>query len=159
MAYRAFVLTSSDSCFAGQKENVSGPTAMEMLREAGWEIAGYALLPDERDQLSDKLREVCDSGVAELIVTTGGTGFSARDCMPEATADACERMVPGIPEAMRYYSLQITPRAMLSRAAAGIRGGTLIVNLPGSPKAVRENLGSIIDTLEHAVRMMQGRGH
>ena len=159
MPYKAFVLTSSDSGFAGEREDLSGPLAMDMLREAGWEIAGYALLPDDRERLADKLREVCDSGEADLLVTTGGTGFSKRDCMPEATADAAERMVPGIPEAMRWYSLQITPRAMLSRAAAGIRGSTLIVNLPGSPKAVRENLSAILDTLEHAVHMMQGRGH
>ena len=159
MSYRAFVLTSSDSCSAGLREDVSGPTAAEMLREAGWEIVGYAVLPDDRELLAAKLREICDAGEAELLVTTGGTGFSARDCMPEATADAAERMVPDIPEAMRYYSLQITPRAMLSRAAAGIRGNTLIVNLPGSPKAVRENLGAIIDTLGHAVHMMRGEGH
>ena len=159
MPYKAFVLTSSDSGYAGEREDLSGPLAMEMLRGAGWEIAGYALLPDDRALLADKLREVCDSGEAELLITTGGTGFSKRDCMPEATEDAAERMVPGIPEAMRWYSLQITPRAMLSRAAAGIRGNTLIVNLPGSPKAVRENLSAILDTLEHAVHMMQGRGH
>jgi molybdenum cofactor synthesis domain-containing protein len=159
MSYRAFVLTSSDSGFAGEREDVSGPTAMELLRGAGWEIVGYALLPDDHRQLTQKLCQVCDSGEAELLITTGGTGFSARDCMPEATADAAERMVPGIPEAMRWYSLQITPRAMLSRAAAGIRKNTLIVNLPGSPKAVRENLGAILDTLEHAVHMMRGQGH
>ena len=159
MSYKAFVLTSSDSGYAGEREDLSGPLAMDMLREAGWEIAGYALLPDDRLRLADKLREVCDGGEADLLITTGGTGFSKRDCMPEATADAAERMVPGIPEAMRWYSLQITPRAMLSRAAAGIRGNTLIVNLPGSPKAVKENLSAILDTLEHAVHMMRGHGH
>jgi molybdenum cofactor synthesis domain-containing protein len=159
MAYRFFVLTSSDSGYAGEREDISGPTAAAMLREAGWEQTGYALLPDDRELLSQKLREVCDKRQAELLITTGGTGFSRRDCMPEATAAVCERMVPGIPEAMRYYSLQITPRAMLSRAAAGICGDTLIVNLPGSPKAVRENLSAILDTLEHAVHMLQGQGH
>ena len=159
MGYRFFVLTSSDSGYAGEREDLSGPLAASILREAGWEPAGYALLPDERQLLADKLREVCDSGEADLLLTTGGTGFSPRDCMPEATADAAERMVPGIPEAMRWYSLQITPRAMLSRAAAGIRKNTLIVNLPGSPKAVRENLSAILDTLEHAVHMMRGQGH
>ena len=159
MPYRAYVLTSSDSGYAGQREDVSGPTAMEMLREAGYEIAGYALLPDEFSVLTEKLIAVCDSEEAELLITTGGTGFSARDCMPEATLAAAERAVPGIPEAMRWYSLQVTPRAMLSRAAAGLRGSTLIVNLPGSPKAVRECLGFILPTLEHAIRMMQGGGH
>ena len=111
MPYKAFVLTSSDSGYAGEREDLSGPLAMEMLRGAGWEIAGYALLPDDRTMLADKLKEVCDSGEAELLITTGGTGFSRRDCMPEATADAAERMVPGIPEAMRWYSLQITPNS------------------------------------------------
>lgn len=159
MSYRAFILTSSDSGYAGEREDISGPTAAEMLREAGWEIAGYALLPDDRELLASRLREVCDSGEADLLITTGGTGFSPRDCMPEVTAEVAERMVPGIPEAMRFYSLQITPRAMLSRAAAGIRANTLIVNLPGSPKAVRENLGAILGTLEHAMHMLAGQGH
>ena len=157
--FRFYVLTSSDSGYAGQREDISGPTAAAMLREAGWEQTGYALLPDERQLLAEKLREVCDSGAADLLITTGGTGFSTRDCMPEVTAEVSERMVPGIPEAMRWYSLQITPRAMLSRAAAGIRKNTLIVNLPGSPKAVRENLSAILPTLEHAIRMLQGGGH
>ena len=159
MSYRFCILTSSDSGFAGQREDLSGPAAAAMLREAGWEQTGYWLLPDDRQMLAEKLREVCDSGLAELLVTTGGTGFSARDCMPEATADVAERMVPGIPEAMRWYSLQITPRAMLSRAAAGIRKNTLIVNLPGSPKAVKENLAAILPTLDHAVKMMLGGVH
>ena len=159
MSYRAYVITSSDSGFAGEREDISGPVAGEMLKEAGFELAGYALLPDERLLLADKMREICDRGEADLIVTTGGTGFSARDCMPEATADISERAVPGIPEAMRWYSLQITPRAMLSRAAAGIRKNTLIVNLPGSPRSVRENLGFILPSLDHAIQMMHGGGH
>ena len=159
MSYRAYVITSSDSGYAGEREDVSGPVAGEMLKEAGFELVGYALLPDERLLLADRMREICDRGEADLIVTTGGTGFSARDCMPEATADIAERSVPGIPEAMRWYSLQITPRAMLSRAGAGIRGNTLIVNLPGSPRAVRENLGFILPSLDHAIQMMHGGGH
>lgn len=159
MSYRAYVITSSDSGYAGEREDISGPTARKMLEEAGYTIAGYALLPDDRKVLADKLREICDNGEADLLITTGGTGFSARDCMPEATADVSERMVPGIPEAMRWYSLQITPRAMLSRAAAGIRKNTLIVNLPGSPKAVKENLGFILSSLDHAIEMMAGHGH
>ncbi|MBQ6465387.1 MAG: MogA/MoaB family molybdenum cofactor biosynthesis protein [Oscillospiraceae bacterium] len=159
MSKRVYVITSSDSCYAGEREDISGPTAIAMLREAGWELTGYAVLPDERQLLAEKLRAVCDGGLAELLITTGGTGFSQRDCMPEVTAEVAERMVPGIPEAMRWYSLQITPRAMLSRAAAGLRGNTLIVNLPGSPKAVRENLGAILDTLPHAMEMLRGGGH
>lgn len=159
MSYRAYVLTSSDSGYAGQREDLSGPAAIELLRGAGYEIAGYDMLPDEFTLLAEKLMKVCDAGEAELLITTGGTGFSARDCMPEATLAAAEREVPGIPEAMRWYSLQVTSRAMLSRAAAGIRKNTLIVNLPGSPKAVKECLGYILPTLEHAIQMMQGGGH
>ena len=155
----AFVLTSSDAGYAGKREDVSGPTAEAMLKEAGWEIVGYTMLPDDFTMLSEKISEICDSGITDLLVTTGGTGFSPRDCMPEVTADVSDRMVPGIPEAMRWNSLQITPRAMLSRAAAGIRKNTLIVNLPGSPKAVRENLEFILPALDHAVEMMMGHGH
>lgn len=159
MSFRAYVLTSSDSGYAGQREDLSGPAAIALLRGAGFEIAGYEMLPDEFSLLTEKLMKICDAGEAELLITTGGTGFSARDCMPEATLAAAEREVPGIPEAMRWYSLQVTPRAMLSRAAAGIRKNTLIVNLPGSPKAVKECLGFILPTLEHAIQMMQGGGH
>ncbi len=159
MSYRVFVITSSDSGYAGEREDVSGPAAQEMLKEAGFEAVGYSLLPDERSVLADTMKNICDNAEADLIITTGGTGFSARDCMPEATADISERMVPGIPEAMRWNSLQITPRAMLSRAAAGIRKNTLIVNLPGSPKAVRENLAFILPSLPHAIEMMLGGGH
>ena len=159
MSFRAYVLTSSDSGYAGQREDLSGPAAIELLRGAGYEIAGYDMLPDEFSLLAEKLMKVCDAGEAELLITTGGTGFSARDCMPEATLASAEHEVPGIPEAMRWYSLQVTPRAMLSRAAAGIRKNTLIVNLPGSPKAVKECLGYILPTLEHAIQMMQGGGH
>lgn len=159
MSYKAYVITSSDSGYAGEREDVSGPIAQKMLEEAGYTITGYALLPDDRLALSGKMREICDNGEADLIITTGGTGFSARDCMPEATAEVSERVVPGIPEAMRWYSLQITPRAMLSRAAAGIRKNTLIINLPGSPKAVKENLEFILPSLDHAIKMMLGGGH
>ena len=102
------------------------------------------------------MRVWCDEAVVDLILTTGGTGFSKRDCMPEATTRIIERLVPGIPEAMRYYSLQITPRAMLSRSVAGIRKETLIINLPGSPKAVRENLESVIGTVEHGIQILKG---
>ena len=109
-----------------------------------------------REMLAKEMKRIADEAIAELIVTTGGTGFSKRDCMPEATKDIIEREVPGIPEAMRAYSMTITPRAMLSRAAAGIRKGTLIVNLPGSPKAVRESLEYIIPALEHGLQILTG---
>lgn len=156
MSYRAFILTASDSGYAGQREDLSAPAARALLEEAGYEIAGYAMLPDDRAMLAEKMREICDGDRAELLVTTGGTGFSPRDCTPEATADVIQRATPGIPEAMRYCSLQITPRAMLSRANAGIRKGTLIVNLPGSPKAVKECLEYILPSLKHGLEILRG---
>ena len=130
-AMRAAIITSSDSGYAGEREDRSGPLIREILEEGGYEVVHSILLPDERKLLAEEMARIADEGLAELILTTGGTGFSPRDCMPEATMDAAERMVPGIPEAMRAYSMTITNRAMLSRAAAGIRKSTLIVNLPG----------------------------
>ena len=159
MAFRVFILTASDAGSRGEREDKSAPAAQKMMEEAGYEIAGYAMLPDDRELLAEKMREVCDNDLADLLLTTGGTGFSPRDCTPEATADVTERAVPGIPEAMRYYSLQITPRAMLSRASAGIRKSTLIVNLPGSPKAVTECLEFILPSLEHGLEILRGTAH
>ena len=146
---KAAIITSSDSGYAGEREDKSGSVIQEILEANDYEVGHTILLPDDRKMLADE-------GIAELIVTTGGTGFSPRDCMPEATKDIIEREVPGIPEAMRAYSMTITPRAMLSRAAAGIRKGTLIVNLPGSPKAVRESLEYIIPALEHGLQILTG---
>ena len=146
---KAAIITSSDSGYAGEREDKSGSVIQGILEANDYEVVHTILLPDDRKMLADK-------GIAELIVTTGGTGFSPRDCMPEATKDIIEREVPGIPEAMRAYSMTITPRAMLSRAAAGIRKGTLIVNLPGSPKAVRESLEYIIPALEHGLQILTG---
>lgn len=114
------------------------------------------VLPDDRKMLSERMAEIADSGTAELILTTGGTGFSPRDITPEATEDIIDRRVPGIPEAMRAYSMTITKRAMLSRSTAGIRKKTLIINLPGSPKAVKESLEYIIDALGHGIEIMTG---
>lgn len=147
---KAAIITSSDSGYAGEREDKSGSVIQEILEANDYEVVHTILLPDDRKMLADE-------GIAELIVTTGGTGFSPRDCMPEATKDIIEREVPGIPEAMRAYSMTITPRAMLSRAAAGIRKGTLIVNLPGSPKAVRESLEYIIPALEHGLQILTGK--
>ena len=126
-----------------------------MLAAAGYQVAAQSVVPDERGEIEAALTALSDSGTA-LIVTTGGTGFSPRDVTPEATAAVCQRMVPGIPEAMRLASLAVTPRAMLSRAVAGIRDRTLIVNLPGSPKAVRENLEAVLPALRHGLEVLRG---
>lgn len=153
---RAAIITSSDSGYAGKREDLSGPAIEEMLREAGYEVVSRTILPDDQEKLEAELISICDDGRADLILTTGGTGFSPRDVMPEATAAVAERMVPGIPEAMRAYSMQYTKRTMLSRAASGIRRQTLIVNLPGSPKAVRECLEYILPELEHGLQILLG---
>ena len=153
---RAAVITLSTSGYAGQREDRSGPIIREMLLAADYEVVYVCLLPDDRTMLAGELRRLCDNDLADLILTTGGTGFSPTDVTPEATMDVVERPVPGIAEAMRWYSLQITPRAMLSRAAAGIRKGALIVNLPGSPKAARECLEFILPALEHGLEILKG---
>ena len=153
---RVAIITSSDSGYAGEREDLSGPVIKEIVEKAGYQVVSVDLLPDDRKMLSDIMKEIADAGEAELILTTGGTGFSPRDITPEATEDILERRVPGIPEAMRAYSMTITKRAMLSRATAGIRKKTLIINLPGSPKAVRESLEYIIDSLGHGIEIMTG---
>ena len=153
---RVAILTASDSGYAGEREDVSGPTIRKILEENGYQVVHTILLPDDREMLAQEMSRIADEGVAELLVTTGGTGFSPRDCMPEATMDITERAVPGIPEAIRAYSMTITPRAMLSRAAAGIRKHTLIINLPGSPKAVKESLEYILPSLEHGLEILTG---
>ena len=151
----AAVITASDKGAKGEREDKSGDKAEAMLKEAGYAKVHRALLPDEKEELAAKMREFADMGIA-LILTTGGTGFSPRDVTPEATLAVCERLAPGIPEAMRALSLKITPRAMLSRAAAGIHKRSLIVNLPGSPKAVEECLGFILPSLAHGIEILRG---
>ena len=151
---RAAIITASDSGYRGEREDLSGPAIKEILEREGYEVISMDILPDDQVMLAGKLQEIADSEKAELILTTGGTGFSERDVTPEATEEVIERKVPGIPEAIRAYSMTITKRAMLSRATAGIRGKTLIVNLPGSPKAVRESLEYIIDTLAHGLEIL-----
>jgi molybdenum cofactor synthesis domain-containing protein len=159
MAFRVFVLTASDAGSRGEREDRSGPVIEEMVTAAGYEVVGRALLPDDRAALAEKMAAVCDGDLADLLLTTGGTGFSPRDVTPEATAAVLERETPFFPQAMLYYSLNITPNAMLSRMKAGIRGRSLILNLPGSPKAATENLAAVIDTLPHALKMLHGEGH
>ena len=153
---RAAIITVGDSGYRGEREDKSGPVIREILEKEGYEITFTELLPDDRAMIAGKLQEIADSGSTDLILTTGGTGFSQRDVTPEATEEVIERRVPGIPEAMRAYSMTITKRAMLSRATAGIRGTTLIINLPGSPKAVRESLEYIIEALGHGLEILSG---
>jgi molybdenum cofactor synthesis domain-containing protein len=155
--YRVGIIVSSDRSSQGAQEDLSGPLIREMAEAEGFLVTVLTLLPDEQALLEAELRRLCDNRLVDLILTTGGTGFSPRDIMPEATAAVAERLVPGIAEAMRQNSLTITPRAMLSRGIAAIRGETLIINLPGSPRAVRENLGFVISTLRHGLDMLTGR--
>ena len=150
------IITESYSVYCGEGLYLSGPAIKEILEREGYEVISMDILPDDQVMLAGKLQEIADSEKAELILTTGGTGFSERDVTPEATEEVIERKVPGIPEAIRAYSMTITKRAMLSRATAGIRGKTLIVNLPGSPKAVRESLEYIIDALAHGLEILSG---
>lgn len=154
---RVAILTSSDSGYEGKREDVSGPVIEEIVTGAGYQVTYKTLLPDDFSMLRDEICRICDENQADLLLTTGGTGFSARDVMPEATMAASERLVPGVPEAMRAYSMQFTKRAMLSRAASGIRKQTLIVNLPGSPKAVRECLEYILSELGHGLEILLGK--
>ena len=153
---RAAIITASDSGYRGEREDLSGPAIREILEREGYEVISMDILPDDQVMLAGKLQEIADSEKAELILTTGGTGFSERDVTPEATEEVIERKVPGIPEAIRAYSMTITKRAMLSRATAGIRGKTLIINLPGSPKAVREALEYILPELKHGLGILSG---
>ncbi len=154
---RVAIITSSDSGYKGEREDLSGKVIEKLVVEAGYVVTHYSLLPDERELLAKEMKDIADKNIADLILTTGGTGLSSRDCMPEATKDIIEKEVPGIPEAMRMYSMQITKRAMLSRAASGVRGNTLIVNMPGSPKAVEECLTYILPELHHGLEILLGQ--
>ena len=153
---RAAVITLSDKGSRGEREDKSGPLIVEMLTATGYKVEEALLLPDDAAQLKTQLLRLADARQVNLILTTGGTGFSPRDITPEATCAIADRNAPGIAEAMRYHSLSITPRGMLSRGVSVLRGKTLIVNLPGSPKAVQENLEYILPSLEHGVRIAAG---
>ena len=155
--FKAAVLTVSDRSFRGERPDAGGPLVVEILKNAGYAVTETAIVPDEKGRIEAALRQWCDREPVDLIVTTGGTGFAPRVVTPEAPLAVCDRLTPGIPEAMRYASMQVTNRAMLSRAAAGIRKGTLIVNLPGSPKAARENLEAVLPALAHGLEMLSGR--
>lgn len=154
--YRVAILTASDKGAAGQRTDESGPLLAARMRDAGCQITAEAMLPDDQAALSAQLRQWCEDGIADLILTTGGTGLSPRDCMPEATLAIAQRRVPGISEAIRAYSMSITPRAMLSRGVSAICQRSLIINLPGSPKAAGESLDAVLPTLEHALDILCG---
>ncbi len=156
--FTAAVITVSDKGFRGEREDTSGPALCEMLRGAGWQVEYTAIVPDEKDAIKRELIACADEKRLALVLTTGGTGFSPRDITPEATLEAVERLCPGIPETMRAESMKITPRGCLSRETAGIRGGTLIVNLPGSRKASTENLSAVLAPIRHGVEMLWSAG-
>jgi len=158
MSYNAAVITVSDKGFRGEREDTSGPNLVRILREAGYDVTYTAIVPDESDAIQAQLIKCADELKIALVLTTGGTGFSPRDITPEATLAVVERPTPGIPEAMRYASLQITPKGCLSRSAAGIRGRSLIINLPGSKKASQENILAVLSAVTHGLDMLYSEG-
>jgi molybdopterin adenylyltransferase len=151
---RIAILTVSDRSWRGERPDSSGPALAQAVLAQGWQVMESLILPDEQAQLEAQMIHWADTGAVDVILTSGGTGFSARDVTPEATAAVIQRVAPGLAEAMRQASLQITPHAMLSRAIAGIRGHTLIINLPGSPQAAVENLSVVAPVLPHAVQLL-----
>ncbi len=154
--FSAAVLTVSDKGSRGEREDTSGAAIREILESAGIEVSRYEVIPDERDLIAARLSEWADAGASQLIVTTGGTGLGPRDVTPDATRSVIEYEVPGIAEAMRAEGLKHTPMSMISRAVAGVRSGVLIINLPGSPRGVRQNLGVVAPVLQHALELLGG---
>jgi molybdopterin adenylyltransferase len=155
MTLRFGILTASDRSSRGEREDTSGPALVGLVREQGWSVERQALLPDDQTAIRDLLASWADGGDLDVILTTGGTGFSPRDVTPEATRAVIEREAPGLAEAMRAASLKITSHAMLSRIVTGMRKRTIIINLPGSPKGAVENLQVVIPVLSHAVQLLQ----
>lgn len=151
----AGIITISDRSFRGEREDTSGPVIVEMLKSIGAEIVDFRIVPDEKDMIINAMKVLADELNVDLIVSTGGTGLSSRDVTPEATLEIIDKRTPGIEEAMRAESMKITPYGMLSRAVAGIRGKTLIINLPGSPKAVKETLSVVLPALPHAIEILR----
>jgi len=158
MSYTAAVITVSDKGYIGQREDTSGPNLCRILKEKGYELVHTSIVPDDNEMIQAELIKCCDELKINLILTTGGTGFSPRDITPEATMAVVERPTPGIPEAMRAESMRITPKGCLSRSAAGIRKQSLIINLPGSKKASEENILAVIGALDHGLEMLLGSG-
>lgn len=153
---RVGVITASDKGSRGEREDLSGPTLIKLVQDIGGEVVEYVVLPDEQMVLAEKMRQWADDLGLDLILTTGGTGFSMRDVMPEATLSIADRLVPGIAEVMRMESLKVTSKAMLSRAVAVLRKQTLIINMPGSPKAVRECFAAIAPAIPHGIQILKG---
>lgn len=158
MRYTAAVITVSDKGARGEREDKSGPMLCELAAEYGYDVVHTEILPDDREAIRAELIKCCDELGVNLVLTTGGTGFSPRDITPEATQDVVERLTPGIPELMRAESMKITPRGCLSRSMAGIRKRTLIINLPGSPKAAKENILAVIEPVRHGLEMLASEG-
>lgn len=158
MAYNAAVITVSDKGARGERVDTSGPSLCRILEGNGYEVVYTSIIPDEKDQIKEELLKCSDEKNIALILTTGGTGFSPRDITPEATMEVVERPTSGIPELMRAESMKITPHGCLSREAAGIRGRSLIINLPGSEKASRENLQAVLKPLAHGLKMLYSEG-
>ncbi|AVQ28871.1 MogA/MoaB family molybdenum cofactor biosynthesis protein [Fusobacterium ulcerans] len=154
--FRTAIVCMSDKGARGEREDLSTKVIEKIVTEKGYKVVKKILIPDEYELIKETLKNICDNNEADLILTTGGTGFAKRDVTPEATLEIVDKIVPGIPEAIRAYSMSITKRAMLSRAAAGIRKSTLIINMPGSPKAVDESLSFIIDSLSHGLEILVG---
>jgi molybdenum cofactor synthesis domain-containing protein len=153
------ILTVSDSCVKGTREDLSGLVIEQMLLAEDFQIVEKRIVPDDPEVIAAELKQFCDEGAVDVVLTTGGTGLGPRDVTPEATESVCEKLVTGISEIIRVRGGEKTMRAVLSRTVAGVRGKTLIVNLPGSPKGVRESLEVIVELLGHAVKMMHGGGH
>ena len=158
MNYTAAVITISDKGARGERVDTSGPNLCEILKRRGFDVVHTSIIPDEMDDIKAELIRCCDVEKVALVLTTGGTGFSPRDITPEATLQVIERRAPGITEAMRAESMRITPKGCLSRSEAGIRGRTLIINLPGSKKASEENILAVIDPVEHGLQMLLSEG-
>lgn len=158
MGYTAAVITVSDKGYRGERVDTSGPSLRKILEENGWAVCHYSIVPDEADKIQQQLMECCDVRKIDLVLTTGGTGFSPRDITPEATKAIIQREAPGIPEAMRAESMRITPMGCLSRSFAGIRGRSLIINLPGSEKASSENILAVLKPIKHGVEMLKSEG-
>lgn len=158
MSYTAAVITISDKGYRGLREDTSGPNLCGILKDRGFEVVYTSMVPDESEMIQAELKKCADERGIALVLTTGGTGFSPRDITPEATLAVVERLTPGIPEAMRAESMRITPKGCLSRSVAGIRGRTLIINLPGSKKASAENILAVIGPVEHGLEMLLGEG-